>query len=152
LRKLLMVVDDTPECMGALRFAVRRAEHTGDSVVMLYVIEPEDFEHWVSVRDVMRAEAFEQAEEYMAKLAAEAFEFSGIKPEFSIREGSRAAEVLTQIEEDRSIGILVLGASSDVAGPGPLVSELVNARSGEMQIPIVVVPGCMSESEIDAHS
>ena len=64
LRKFMIVVDDTPECTNALRFAARRAAKTGGGVVMLYVIRPEEFQHWIGVAEVMRAEAREAAEDY----------------------------------------------------------------------------------------
>ena len=150
MRKLLMVIDGTPECMNALRFAARRAEHNNDAVTMLYVIEPEDFEHWVSVREVMQAEAREEAEERMAALADKVFKYSGITPECVICEGKRSEAVLGQIAADKNIRILVLGASQGTEGPGPLVTELVGKHAGQLTIPVVVVPGSMSERDIDA--
>src|SRR5690606_20127297 len=50
-RKFLVVIDDTPECARALRYAGRRAEHTGGAVVMLYVIGPTNFQHWMGVEN-----------------------------------------------------------------------------------------------------
>ena len=147
-----MVVDSTPECMNALRFAARRAEHTNGAVTMLYVLEPEDFEHWVSVRDVMRAEGRREAEERMTALAERVEEYSGVRPEIVIREGKTHDEVLALIEEDPDIRILVLGASAGPEGPGPLVSELAGRRSGGLSIPVVVVPGSMTDAEIDLAS
>lgn len=148
-RKLLMVVDPTPECHKALRFAARRAEHTGSEVTMLTVIEAEEFEHWMAVREVMRTENRERAEEYLKELAEQVQEFSGVRPDIVIREGKKAEEVLSLIAEDKEIRILVLGASEAAEGPGPLVNELVNKRGGGLSIPVVVVPGHMSEEEID---
>ena len=60
-RKFLVVIDDTPECVRALRYAGRRAEHTGGAVVLLYVIGPTDPQSWLGVESIMRAEAMEAA-------------------------------------------------------------------------------------------
>ena len=144
-----MVVDSTPECLVALRYAARRAKSTRGRVAMLYVIEPGEFEHWVSVRDVMRQEARAEAEERLLHLAAEVHDYAGITPEFVIREGKTHEEVLGLIGEDREIRALVLGASAGGDGPGPLVTELVSHRSAGLHVPIVVVPGVMTEAEID---
>ena len=149
MRKLLMVVDSTPECLVALRYAARRARSTEGWVTMLYVIEPSEFEHWVSVRDVMRQEARNEAEERLLQLAAEVNEYAGITPEFVIREGKTHEEVIGQINDDKEIRALVLGASAGGEGPGPLVTELVGHRSSGLHVPIVVVPGCMTAEEID---
>lgn len=149
MRKFLVVVDETPECMNALRFAARRAEKTGGGIVMLYVIAPDEFQHWMGVADIMRQEARDAAESRMTELATELQELVGVTPEFVIREGTRSDEVLALIDEDVEIGVLVLGAGEG-ENPGPLVSQLVSRIGGRMPIPVTVVPGAMSMERIDA--
>ena len=147
--KFLVIVDDTPECRLAMRFAFRRAARTFGGVVMLYVIEPADFQHWMAVENLMREEAREKAEEILQDLATEVQQESGIMPEFRIREGRTQDEVLALLEEDPDIRLLVLGASVDKEGPGPLVSRLAGQVSGSMRVPITVVPGNLTVEEID---
>lgn len=147
--KFLVPVDDSPECKVALRFAFRRASRTQGGLVLLYVIEPADFQHWMAVENLMREEGREAAETVMHALAAEVQEESGITPEFRIREGRRQDEILSLLEEDPSIRVLVLGASTDTEGPGPLVSALAGQISGSLSVPVTVVPGNLSPSEID---
>ena len=89
-RKFLCVVDDSPECRLALRFAFRRAARTGGGVLLLYVIEPADFQHWMAVESLMKEEAREEAEEILQTLADEVSQWSGIMPEFAIREGRKS--------------------------------------------------------------
>lgn len=146
----MIVVDDTPECNNALRFAARRAAKTGGGIVMLYVIRPEEFQHWIGVGEVMRAEARDAAEERLSQLADEVKALSGVLPEFAIREGVARDEVLAQIKEDSEIGVLVLGAGANGDGPGPLVSALAGRMSGELTVPVTVVPGGISMERIDA--
>ncbi|MEM1383862.1 MAG: universal stress protein [Pseudomonadota bacterium] len=148
MRKFMVVVDGTPECQNAMRFAAHRAAKTGGGVIMLYVIEPEDFQHWMGVAEVMRAEAREQAEDRLTELADELRALTGITPEFAIREGKRAEEVLALISEDPEIGVLVLGAGEG-EGPGPLVTQLVGRMGGRMPVPVTVVPGSLSLERID---
>ena len=149
MRKFMVVVDETPECMNAMRFAARRAQNTGGGVVMLFVIAPDDFQHWVGVAEIMREEAREAAENRLGELATELQALCGVTPEFIIREGNRAEQVLALIEEDPEIGVLVLGAGEGDS-PGPLVSHLVAKMGGRMPIPVTVVPGAMSLERIDA--
>lgn len=146
----MIVIDETPECANALRFAARRAAKTGGGVVMLYVIRPEEFQHWIGVAEVMRAEAREAAEERLSQLAEEVKALSGVLPEFVIREGDARDEVLAQIKEDPEIGVLVLGAGEGGDGPGPLVSSLVARGAGGLSVPVTIVPGGMSLDRIDA--
>ena len=56
-RKFLAIIDETPECERAVAYASRRAKNTGGVLVLLYVIEPGDFQHWLGVEKIMREEA-----------------------------------------------------------------------------------------------
>mgnify|MGYP000341993817 CR=1 FL=1 len=150
MRKFMIVVYDTPECMNALRFAERRAASTGGGVVMLYIIAPEEFQHWIGVGERMRAEAREAAEERLSALADEMQGLGGVRPEIVIREGVAREEVLGQIKDDAEIGVLVLGAGTSGDGPGPLVSALAGRMAGDLTVPVTVVPGSMTLEQIDA--
>lgn len=148
--KFLVVVDDTPECRTAIRFACRRAWHVGGGVILLRVIEPPDFQHWMGVEQVMREEAREAAEELLQSLAEDIQKDTNLVPEFSIRDGYVKDELLALIEEDPDVRILVLAASADTGGPGPLVKGLVGEMSGTFAIPITVVPGNLTDQQLDA--
>ena len=152
-RKFLVVVDETPECERALAFAAGRAEHTGGGLALLYVVEPGDFQHWLGVEEIAREEGVSKAKAvfrlFGRKLKKLGFE--KMQPEKIIRKGNKAEEILALIEEDADIAILVLGASKDPAGPGPLVSMLVAGKyTAEFPIPITLVPGTLTEEEIQA--
>ena len=148
-RKFLVVVDSTPECMNALRFAARRAANTGGGVAMLYVIPPEEAHVFMMVGDRMRRDAWDEAGQRLQSLAMNVQERVGVLPEFYIREGEPEAEILRLIEEDHDIRVMVLGASVGRDGPGPLVTSLVGKQSGRMPVPVTVVPGGMSLEDID---
>lgn len=148
MRKFMVVVDETPECAQAMRFAARRAQSTGGGVVMLYVIPPDDFQHWMGVAEVMRAEARDVAEARLSDLAEELRALTGITPEFQIREGKAVEAVLNQIERDPDIGVLVLGAGEE-DGPGPLVTQMVQKMAGRLPIPVTIVPGGLTMERID---
>ena len=61
-RKFLVVVDKTPECAVALRFAARRAQHTGGRVTLMCAATLPDFQQWRGVEEIMRDEAHAEAE------------------------------------------------------------------------------------------
>lgn len=151
-RVFLVVVDDSEEMSVALRFAARRAEHTGGRVALLHVIEPADFQHWMSVGDLMREEARSEGEQLLQKLAAEVNELTGTLPILFVREGSRRKALMNLIEEEPSISILVLGANVGPRGPGPLVSNLTGKLVGKLRVPVTIVPGNLSHEEIDSIS
>lgn len=150
MRKFLVVMDDSPECINAIRFAATRAMNTGGGVEILAVIAPEEFQHWIGVADLMRQEAREKIEEKFAFFKEKMEENEGLTPELVVREGELVKEVLAQIQEDAEIGVLVLGAGAQGEGPGPLVTQLAGKMAGEMPVPVTVVPGTMSLERIRA--
>ena len=149
-RVFLVVVDDSEEMRVALRFASRRAEHTGGRVALLHVIEPADFQHWMSVGDLMREEARSEGEQLLQKLAAQVNDLTGTLPILHVREGARGEALMTLIEEEPSISILVLGANVGPRGPGPLVSSLTGKLMGKLRVPVTIVPGNLNDETIDS--
>jgi len=148
--KWLVVIDDTPECDRALYFAARRAARVGAGVVMLRVIETSDRnQQWLGVADIMKAEAHEAASAALERHAGRANGIAGITPERVVREGDTATEILDLIEQDEDIAILVLAAGTGKDGPGPLVST-VGKTAGEYPIPVAIVPGHLTDEELDA--
>jgi len=149
MRKFLVVLDDSRECLNAMRFAAMRASHTGAGVAILSIIAPEEFNHWIGVGEIMREEARERIVAHFEVFAIWMRDKQGVDPELIIREGEAVTEILSVIEEDQSIGVLVLGAGNDKKGPGPLVTQL-SRQSGSLPIPITVVPGDLSKEKLEA--
>ena len=148
-RVFLVVLDDSPELRNALRYACRRAKRTGGRVALLYVMPPAEGQTWGGVADLMREEARQEAEQAVARYADVAADMTGQPPSIYIREGKSSEELIKLINDDRSICVLVLGASSSREGPGPLVTAFTRA-GGQLRIPLTIVPGALSEAEIDA--
>lgn len=149
MRKFLVILDDSRECLNAMRFAAMRASNTGGGVAILSIISPEEFQHWIGVQDIMREEARERIEVHYEVFAKWMRDRQGINPELVIREGEAVPEILAQIKDDPEIGILVLGAGNEKNGPGPLVSQLARA-SGSLPVPITIVPGDLSKEQLEA--
>lgn len=149
MRKFLVVLDDTRECLNAMRFAALRAAHTGGAVQILSIIPPEEYQHWMGVADLMRAEARERIEAHFEVFAKWMRDKQGINPELVIREGDPVVQILAQVKDDTEIGVLVLGAGVDKSGPGPLVTQMTK-NAGSLPIPITIVPGDMSKERLEA--
>jgi nucleotide-binding universal stress UspA family protein len=146
-RKFLVVVDKTAECKVAVRFAARRAQHTGGRVTLLCVAQSADFQQWRGVEKIMQDEARQEAESQAYSAAKVVNELSGIVSEIVISDG-RATEALVElIKADKDISILVLASGTAKEGPGPLVSMFA---TGVQVIPVTIVPGNLSDEGIDA--
>ena len=150
--KCLVIVDDTAEWDRAVYYASRWAIRAGGGVVMLRIIETEDQnQQWLGVAEVMRAEAHEEANAALDRAAGRANGIAAITPERVIREGDPAEQILDVIDKDADIAKLVLAANPGAEGPGPLITMMANT-SGSFPIPVTIVPGDLSDAEIDALS
>ena len=149
MRKFLVVLDDSKECLNAIRFAAMRAAKSGGGVEVLSIIPPEEFNHWIGVGDIMREETRDRINAHFEVFANWMRDRQGIDAELVIREGEPVPEILKQIRDDPEIGVLVLGAGNDKTGPGPLISQLTKS-SGSLPIPITIVPGDLSKERLTA--
>jgi nucleotide-binding universal stress UspA family protein len=150
--KCLVIVDDTAEWDRAVYYASRWAIRVGGGVVVLRIIEIEDQnQQWLGVADIMRAEAHENANLALDRAAGRANGIAAITPERVIREGNAVEQILEVINEDADIAMLVLAANPGAEGPGPLVTTIADTM-GSFPIPMMIVPGELSDAEVDALS
>jgi nucleotide-binding universal stress UspA family protein len=147
-----VVVDDSEELNIALTYACLRARNTGGRVALLYVIEPSDFQHWIAVEDIMREERRIEAEQILQRHAKQVNEITGTLPILYVREGERRDELLSLINEEPSISILVLAAGTGPEGPGPLVTHLAGKGLGKLRIPVTLVPGSLKREQLELIS
>jgi hypothetical protein len=148
-RIFLVVVDETEEMRVALRYAALRAFHTGGKVALLCVIEPPGVQISKAVEERMEEERREEAEKLISKLTTDVTSTCGTVPVVYIREGRRRDELFALIGEEPSISVLVLAAGAGQEGPGPLITALIG-RTGQLRVPITIVPGGLTDDQIAA--
>jgi nucleotide-binding universal stress UspA family protein len=147
--KLLVVVDETHEADRALYFATRRAARVGAGLITLHVIPAGENQVWLGVEDIMRAEAEEKSAALLAAAADRARQIASIETEQVSKHGLTSQEIIHLIESDEDISSLILAAGTGHEGPGPLVSSIAKGAA-EFSIPVTIVPGGLSDEEIDA--
>jgi len=148
-RVFLVVVDDSPERGVALRYAALRVKKSGGRVALLRVNEPQGQVEWAGVGAMLAEERREDAERLLSGLAAEVNEITGGIPILLIREGEPRDELLALLAEDPRISILVLASATGGSGPGPLIQALTGRYAGKLAVPMTIVPGAMSDAELD---
>ena len=147
VRKFLVVIDKTPECQVALRFATRRAQHTGGRVTLMCPATPGEFQQWRGVEEIMKDEAHAEAEALLHAAAKVVNDLSGILPELVIPYGTVTECLAKLLKDDKDISILVLASGAGKEGPGPLVAMFTGAVQA---IPVTIVPGTFDDAAIDA--
>ena len=148
MRKFLVVLDDSKECLNAIRYAALRAAATGGGVQVLSVIPASEIQHGFGVADVMRAEARERIEAHFEVFAKWMRDRPGVEPELVVREGDPGNELLAQIAADDEIGVVVLAASAEGSGPGPLVTRVMREMM-TLPCPLTIVPGDLSRERLE---
>jgi len=114
------------------------------------VTEPAEASEWVGVGELMREERRQEAEAKLQELSSLVREQSGEMPMLHVREGDPRDELLKLLDEEPSISVLVLGASTTAKGPGPLISALTGKYANKLRVPLTIVPGSLADEEVDA--
>ena len=98
----------------------------------------------------MRAEARDAAEEKMAIHADYVQQLTQGTPILYVREGDIKDELLALIDEEPDISLLVLGADTTSETAGPLITFLMARGASRCRVPITVVPGNLTDEQLDA--
>lgn len=148
-RLFLAVVDDSPERAVALRYAALAAARGGGRVALLRVTEPPGQTEWAGVAEMMREERRAEAEQLLQGLAAEVNRIAGSVPVLYVREGDPREELLKLLAEEPAISVLVLASATSSEGPGPLITALTGRYNRLLRTPLVIVPGSLTDQELE---
>lgn len=151
MRVYLVIIDETEEALVALRFASRRAAKTEGTLHLLALVPPQEFNAFGGVQATIEEEARSRAEMLVTSAAGNIFSESGKMPLISVKMGEGVKVVGEYLSEHPEISALVLGAAKE-GGPGPLVTHFTGAYAGQLACPVFVVPGSLSQEDIDRLS
>ena len=150
MRVYLVVMDESDEARRALRFASRRAMKTGGAVHILALVPRENFNAFGAVQATIEQEARDRAEVIASGAAGSIFAESGKMPTIAVRTGAGHEVIRDYLADHPEVAALVLGAAGE-GGPGPLVSHFTT-HAGSLPCPLFVVPGSLSEEDVDRLS
>ncbi|RVQ69766.1 universal stress protein [Croceicoccus ponticola] len=151
MRVYLVIMDETPEARVALRFASRRAAKTNGAVHIIALVPKQQFVAFGGVQATIEAEAKSRAEVLVMAAAGNLLNESGRMPAISVKVGDGAKVVADYLVEHGEVAALVLGAAAEGA-PGPLVAHFAGQRAGQLPCPLMIIPGGLSDEQIDALS
>ncbi len=145
----LVCVSNSPESEVALHFACLRAKRRHAQVAMLHVIEPSDFQGLLSVSDVIRQEQEEAAQTFLNQMAEKAVAISGVMPALVLKEGKLGEEIVKATLENGDIIAVVLGAHHDSKRGSKLIAWLTGKLGLDLLVPLILVPGNLTDQQID---
>lgn len=150
MRVYLVIIDESQEAHGALRFAARRAIQTGGAVHILALVPRQAFSAFGGVQATIEEEARDRAEILASSAAGELMAESGLMPQITVRVGDGKSVINEYLAEHAEVAALVLGAAAE-GSPGPLVTHF-SASAGALPCPLFIVPGGLTSEEIDRVS
>ena len=148
-KKFLIIIDESKELEKAIYFAANRAIHTDGKLSLLYIVDPAVNAQWSRIENLIEQEATSEAKKLCRVWAQKIKSRFDIESEIIIKMGDRCEELLKLVEEDKNIRFLVLASSANNEEPGPLIKALTGKKIKYLSIPMVVIPGSLSEKEID---
>ncbi len=110
-----------------------------------------DFVAWGGVQATMEEEARDRAEQLVTAAAGSIFDEMGVRPAITVKPGEAIDVVKVMLEEHPGIAALVLGAAAQGA-PGPLIAHFTGINAGTLPCPVMVIPGSLSDAQLDELS
>jgi nucleotide-binding universal stress UspA family protein len=148
-KKFLIIIDESKELEKAIYFAANRAIHTEGELSLLYIVDPAVNAQWSRIENLIEQEATSEAKKLCRIWSQKIKSRFGIESEVIIKMGDRCEELLKLVREDKSIRFLVLASSANNEEPGPLIKALTGKKIKNLSIPMVIIPGSLSEKDID---
>ena len=146
-KNYLVIIDESDELKNAIYFAAKRSVANKANLIMLYVVRPAVNTEWASVGNLIEQEETSEGKKISRLWSTIVEEKFKIKPQIIIKLGDKVDEIIKFLKEDNSIRFLVLASSAD-SDPGPIIKSL-SKKMNDLPIPLVIIPGLISEKELD---
>ncbi len=142
IKNLLVCVDDSDEFIEAIEFACKNAEKNRMGLILLNVIEEENFRHWKGVENIMKREQKDKAKEVLNKYINYVNENFKLEVKSHIKSGEKL-EVLLDVIGNKKFNIkyLILGLSMKKTENNRIISSLTGSLRKKLTLPIIIVPG-----------
>ena len=151
-RTYLVVVDDSAEARVALRFAARRAAKTDGRLEVLGIVEPQDFVQFGGVQAAIEEERRARIEGVVSSAIGEILDESGVEANIVLQSSGEPSKTLRDYLVGRDdVSALVLGAAPS-GNPGPLVGSFCGNDSGKLPVPVMLIPGSLSDDRLEMLS
>tara|TARA_E500000178_G_scaffold353277_1_gene418737 strand:- start:303 stop:764 length:462 start_codon:yes stop_codon:yes gene_type:complete len=144
----LVCVDDSNEFLDALNYACFHAEKNSMGIILLYVIELENFRHWQGVENIMQKEQENKAKSALKKIRKVINNKYKITIKNIIKRGEKVDKIIEVLNDEKiKINILILGLSLLESDTNKIISSLTGSFRRKLSLPITIVPGKIKNGE-----
>lgn len=146
----LICVSGQQESEAALRFACLSARKRNAKIALLHILEPADFQGLLSVTDTIRKEKEEEAQSLLNRMADMAKLHCNTMPSLILKEGRLGEEIIKAAQEISDLRMLILGLRHDSERGPKLASRLTDKMGSELHVPLLLIPGNLTQEQIEA--
>ena len=138
----LVVVDESQEFLAALKYACINAKKSKMGIILLYVIELENFRHWKGVETIMRKEQEDQANEIIREYIEMINKTYNLKVKSILKKGEIIDILISVLKNKRyKITNLVLGLAMENQESNKIIGSMTSSLRKKLTLPITIVPG-----------
>lgn len=148
----LVCVSNAEESAVALQFGCLRAKRRDHHVTLLHILEPTEFQGLSSITEAIRAEREEEADSLLHEMEKKAQAQGVANPSLLIREDSLSDGIVTAIEDNPNINMIILAVGTESHRGPKLVAALTEQLGEHINVPIMVVPGNLTAAQVEALS
>ena len=148
----LVCVSNAEESAIALKFSCLRALRRGHEVTILHVVEPTEFQGLAAITDAIREEREKEADDLLKLMKNMATEQGVEHPTLMLREDSLSNGILSAIEENPNINMIMLAIHPDSHRGPKLMAALAEEIGTTITVPIMMIPGNLSLEKVEALS
>ncbi len=139
---LLVFVDESAEFKEAMEYACKLAKTDNLGIILLYVLEEENFRHWKAVESIMREEQKSEGKEILDKYIMFIKKGYKLPVKSYIKTGEKIDVLIKAINNKRyKVKNLVLGLAMDKVENNKIISSLTGTFRKKLTLPIIIVPG-----------
>jgi hypothetical protein len=139
---LLVYVDESEEFLEAMNYACELAKTESLGIILLYIIQDENFRHWKGVENIMREEQKNEAKEVLEKYITYIKDNYKLHVKSYIKTGEKLEILIKTLNGKRpKVKNLVLGLAMDKIENNKVISSLTGILRKKLTLPIIIVPG-----------
>ena len=139
---LLVYVDESDEFLEAMKYSCELAKTENLGIILLYIIQDENFRHWKGVENIMREEQKNKAREVLEKYITYIKNNYKLHVKSYIKTGEKLEILIKTLNGKRpKIKNLVLGLAMDKIENNKVISSLTGILRRKLTLPIIIVPG-----------
>jgi nucleotide-binding universal stress UspA family protein len=150
--KYLVCMTPSDHSRVMLKFACLRAQKRGSRITLLHVVESSDLQGMLAVVEQLREERRTEAKAFMDEAAAYVKQVTGRPATVIIKEGNVEEQIIHTAQEDIDLNMIMIGVSGNQQKRTVQVGNLVRALGEKLFVPLLIIPGALTDQQIEQLS